>query len=234
MATIRILSGGAAQAVVEKIAAEFQRETGHEISAEFSAVGAMAAKVVAGEPVDAVILTAALIDELAAKGFVVAGSRADLGRVGTGVAVRAGTPLPDVSNAKVLRGNLLAAEKIACPDPAVATAGKVVMRLVGRLGIAEQVKDRMRFFPNGYAAMRWLAASTGMLEMGITQVTEILPNKGVTLAGPLPDELQAKTVYSAGLIAQSQQSQVARAFLARLTAPAARPILAAAGYEINE
>jgi molybdate transport system substrate-binding protein len=234
MATIRILSGGAAQAVVEKIAADFQRDTGQEIIAEFSAVGAMAAKVVAGEPVDAVILTAALIDDLIAKGFVTAGSRADLGRVGTGVAVRAGTPLPDVSSADVLRGNMLAAEKIVCPDPAVATAGKVVMNLVERLRIAHQVRRKMHFFPNGYAAMRALAASGGTREMGITQITEIVPNKGVTLAGPLPGELQAKTVYSAGLIARARQSEAAEAFLARLTSPASRPILTAAGYEFDE
>ena len=233
MATVRILSGGAAQAVVEKIAAEFQRVTGHEVSAEFSAVGAMQAKVVAGEPVDVVILTAALVDELIVQGLVAAGSRADLGKVGTGVAVRAGTPLPDVSNAEVLRGNMLAANKIVCPDPAVATAGKVVMGLVERLGITGQVRDKMQFFPNGYAAMRWLAASAGTLEMGITQITEILPNKNVKLAGPLPDELQRKTVYSAGLAARAQQTDAAKDFLARLTAPSARPILAGAGYELQ-
>ena len=233
MATIRILSGGAAQAVVEKIAAEFQRDTEHGVSAEFSAVGAMKAKVVAGEPVDVVILTAALVDDLIVQGLVAAGSRADLGRVGTGVAVRAGTPLPDVSSAKALRGNMLTANKIVCPDPAVATAGKVVMSLVERLGIADRVKDKMQFFPNGYAAMRWLAASPGALEMGVTQITEILPNKDVTLAGPLPDELQMMTVYSAGLSARAQHPDAAKDFLARLTARSARPILAAAGYEFD-
>ncbi len=233
MATIRILSGGAAQAVVEKIAADFKRDTGHEISAEFSAVGAMKQKVIAGEPVDMVILTAALVDDLIAGGFVVPGSRVDLGKVGTGVAVRAGTPLPDVRNADVLRANMLAATWIACPDPAVATAGKVVMNLIARLGIADQVMSRMKYFPNGYAAMGWLAASTGHNEMGITQVTEILPNKGVTLAGPLPDALQMKTIYSAGLASRAANADVAKEFIARLTASAARPILAAAGYEFG-
>jgi molybdate transport system substrate-binding protein len=232
MATIRIASGGAAQAVVEKIAAQFERDTPHEVSAEFSAVGAMAAKVIAGEAVDVVILTAALVDELTGKGFVMAGSRVDLGRVGTGVAVRGGAPLPDVSNARVLRGNILAATVIACPDPAVATAGKVVMNLFDRLGIMAQVKGRTRFFPNGYAAMGWLAASDGMRKMGITQITEILPNNGVTLAGPLPDEFQMKAVYSAGIAARAANADAASEFVARLTSPAARPVLVAAGYEV--
>jgi len=234
VATIRILSGGAAQTVVERIAVDFQRDTGHDIVAEFSAVGAMAAKITAGEPVDVAVLTAALIDELIANGFLVAGARVDLGRVGTGVAVRAGTPLPDVSNAEALRGNMLAAYKIVCPDPAIATAGKVVMSLVEQLGIAHEVRGKTQFFPNGYAAMSWLATSGGAREMGITQVTEILPNKGVTLAGPLPPALQAKTVYSAGLATRARQPDVAKAFLARLAAPEVRPILAAAGYEFQD
>jgi molybdate transport system substrate-binding protein len=229
---LRILSGGAAQSVVEKIAQEFQRETGHEISGEFSAVGAMRDKVMAGDVADVVILTAALIDELAAAGHVVAGTRTDLGKVGTGVAMRAGVPLPDVSTPEALRAHLLAASKIACPDPAVATAGKVVMRMLELLGIGNEIKARMQFFPNGYAAMKWLAASSGSLDTGITQVTEILPNPGVQLAGQLPDMLQVKSVYSAGLGTRAVHADVAKAFMARLVAPAARPVLTACGYEL--
>jgi len=232
MATIRILSGGAAQAVVERIAAGFERDTGHKIQGEFSAVGAMRDKMVAGEPVDIVILTAPMIDDLIGGGFV-AGARADLGRVGTGVAVRAGTPLPDVSSAGAVRGNILAATKIVCPDPAVATAGKVVMGMLDRLGIAAQVKDRIQFFPNGYAAMGWLSASRGTLELGITQMTEIRANKGVTLAGQLPAELQSKAMYAAGLAARSGEAAAAREFIIRLTAPGAKPVLAAVGFELE-
>lgn len=233
MATIRILSGGAAQAVVEKLAADFQRATGHEISGEFSAVGAMKEKLLAGEPADVMILTAALIDSLIESGHVAPRSRADLGRVGTGVAVRAGTPMPNVNSATALRGNLLAATVIACPDPAVATAGKVVMAMLDKLGITERVRDRLKFFPNGYAAMRWLGSSKGTLEMGITQVTEILPNPAVALAGQLPADLQTKTIYAAGLVSSSSQPYIAREFIARLTAPDAQPVLAAAGYEFG-
>lgn len=233
MAEIRILSAGAAQAVVEKIIESYTRETGHKVTAEFSAVGAMKARVVAGEPVDVIVLTNALVNELIASGHVVPGSRADLGKVGTGVAVRAGTPLPDVSSAQRLRDRLLAATQVACPDPATATAGKVVMQALERLGIADQVKSRMQHFPNGYAAMRWLADSRGSGEIGITQITEILANKGVTYAGPLPGDLQAKTVYSVGLAARAAEPGAAREFIARLTSPTARSLLAQAGYEFD-
>jgi molybdate transport system substrate-binding protein len=227
---MRILSAGAAQAVVEPLIAVLKRE-GHDVAAEFGAVGAMKSRLLEGAAADVIILTAALIDELIASAQVAAGSRADLGRVGTGVAVRKGTPLPDVATIHALRGNLLAATRIVCPDPAIATAGKVVMQALERIGIAEQAKPKLRFFPNGYAAMQWLAASRGQLEVGITQNTEIRANNGVTYVGPLPDELQMKTMYSAGLCARAQDPEAARAFVARLTGPTNRAALAAAGYE---
>lgn len=233
MAGIRILSAGAAQAVVEPLMAAFKQE-GYDVKAEFSAVGAMKARLLEGAPADLIILSGAMIDELIVAGHVVAGSRADLGKVGTGVAVRARTPLPDVKTTDVLRGNLLAATRIVCPDPGTATAGKIVMRGLESMGIAEQARPKLRFFPNGYAAMRWLAESQGTLEVGITQNTEIKANKGVTYVGPLPDELQMKTTYSAGLCARAQDPEAAKSFLARLTGPANRPALEAAGYEFED
>ena len=233
MATLNIFSAGAAQAVVSQIAQKFQHESGNLINASYGAVGAMKARVVAGEPADVIVLTAALIDELAGQGFVAPGSRVALGKVGTGVAVRAGTPLPDVGNGRVLRGNLLAATKIMCPDPAIATAGKVVLNVLDRLGIAGEVKARLQYFPNGYAAMAQLAQSTGMLEMGITQVTEIMANRGVTLAGPLPPELQNIAVYSVGLAARSAHPERSKEFIRRLTGVNARAVLSAAGFDVS-
>lgn len=232
MGKLRILSAGAAQAVVEPLMAALKQD-GHEIAAEFGAVGSMKARLLEGAPVDMIILSGAMIDELMASGHVVAGSRADLGRVGTGVAVRAGSPLPEVRSIAALRGNLLAATKIVCPDPGAATAGKVVMTALERMGIAEQAKPKLQYFPNGYAAMSWLAASRGVLEIGITQNTEIRANKGVTYVGPLPDELQMKTTYSAGVTARAENAEAAKAFIARLTGAANRAALEAAGYEFN-
>ena len=228
---VRVLSAGAAQAVVETIGSTYTGETGNGIKAEFSAVGAMKARVLSGEPVDVIVLTRALSDELVASGHIVPGSRRDLGSVATGVAVRAGTTPPDVSDERKLSGNLLAATRVVCPDPATATAGKAVMQLLDKLGIIEHVRPRMQYFPNGYAAMRWLAESRGALELGVTQATEILANPGVTYVGPLPGDLGIRTVYSAGLASRARSAEAAAEFITRLTSPAARPILAKAGYE---
>jgi len=230
MTMLNILSAGAAQAVVQRIMTDFKRDTGNDVAAEFGAVGAMKAKALAGAPVDVIVLTDTMIDELIASGFVAAGRR-DLGKVGTGVAVRAGVAKPDVTNADALRVVLRAASVITFPDPAVATAGKIVMTCLEKLGITDEVQSRLKFFPNGNAAMNWLAAEGDASAIGITQNTEILPIKGVTYVGPLPDAFQAKATYSAGCAAKSGSSAEAHDFISRLTSPAAKPMLAAAGYE---
>jgi len=231
MSEIRILSAGAAQAVIERIGADYTRLTGIAVTGEFSAVGAIRERVMAGANADVIVLTGALIDELIVAGRIVAGTRADLGKVGTGVAVRAGRAPPDVSSAAELKARLLSAGKLVCPDPATATAGKVVLQVLDQLGISAELRPRMQFFPNGYAAMRWLSESPGASDIGITQITEIRANPGVTYAGPLPGELQVKTVYAAGLAAGAAEPARARAFIERLTSSAARSVLAEAGYE---
>jgi molybdate transport system substrate-binding protein len=229
--TLSILSAGAAQAVTERIVEAFKGETGCEIRAEFGAVGAMKAKLGAGEAADVIILTRAMIDELEQAGAVERGSRVDLGAVSTGVAVRADAAAPDVRTAAHLKDALLGASTIVCPDPAIATAGKVVMALTQNLGIADAVEGRLRFFPNGYAAMRWLAESGSASAMGITQATEILPNKGVRYLGPLPAEHQVKTIYSAALVARAAEPALAHDLLSRYSGDAARALLREAGYE---
>jgi molybdate transport system substrate-binding protein len=208
MAVLRLLSAGAAQAVCEEVIAAFERDTGHRVEAAYGAVGAMKARMVGGEAVDAIILSAQLIQDLVSAGMVAISSVKDIGKVGTGVAVRAGTPLPEVRTREALRANILAASVIVCPDPATATAGKIVMKLMERLGVASQVEDRMQFFPNGNAAMNWLTASNGNFE-------------------------QMKTVYTAGVAARGAQPELAREFIRRLTAPEFQPQLRAAGYEID-
>lgn len=232
MTTLNVLSAGAAQAVVQNVIVDFRRDTGNEVTADFGAVGAMKAKALSsnGTAPDVLVLTDVMIDELIASGFVAPG-RFDLGKVGTGVAVRASVAQPDVATADSLRATLRAASVIAFPDPAIATAGKIVMSCLDKLGIATEVKDRLKLFPNGNAAMTWMATHGDARTIGITQNTEILPITGVTLVGPLPDEFQAKATYAAGVVASSAHIAVAQDFISRLTSPAARPMLFAAGYE---
>jgi molybdate transport system substrate-binding protein len=229
MAILRVLSAGAAQAVVRHVMAEFMRDTGNIVEADFGAVGAMRASALASMP-DVLLLTDAMIDELTLSGLLAPG-RFDLGRVGTGVAVRVGATRPDVSNADGLRASLRAASSIACPDPAVATAGKIVMNCLEKLGVAVELSARLRFFPNGNAAMNWLAADAPAGALGITQNSEILPVAGVSYVAPLPQEFQAKATYSAARSATCATMQLARDFIERLTSANAGAMLQAAGFE---
>ena len=233
MATLTILSAGAAQSAVCRLAGKFQRDSGNLIHAEFGAAGAMRARVAAGEPVDVVILPAPLMDDLCAAGLVAGDSCASLGSVGTGVAVRAGTRRPDVRTVEVLRANILAATRIVCPDPAVATAGKVVLGVLDRLGVATAVRPRLQYFPDGQAAMAALAGRAGVLEMGISQLTEIIGHPGVSLAGPLPAPLQVMTAYAAGLAVRSAHPERSRELLRRLTGFSAQTVLSGAGFAVG-
>ncbi len=230
---LNILSGGAAQSVVNALAGDFRAATGYELDCTFSAVGAMKAKLLAGAPADLVILTQALIAELAAGGQVFPDSCTDLGRVRTGVAVRAGDPLPGIADAGALRAALLAAEGIFIPDPKKATAGIHFARVLDTLGIHGPVEPRLKSFPNGATAMRELAQAIGERLIGCTQVTEIKNTPGVTLVGLLPREFELATVYSVGVCAGAASPDAARRFATLLTGEPSRALRLKAGFELG-
>jgi molybdate transport system substrate-binding protein len=230
---LNILSGGAAQSVVAALAGDFRAGTGYELDCAFGAVGAMKEKLLAGAPADLIILTRALIAELSADGQVLPDSSADLGRVRTGVAVRAGDTLPDIASAGALRCALLAAEGIFFPDPLKATAGIHFASVLGTLGIRGEVEQRLKTYPNGVTAMRELAQARGARLMGCTQVTEINNTPGVVLAGLLPREFELATVYSVGLCARAANPEAARRFIALLAGEASRTLRVKAGFELG-
>jgi molybdate transport system substrate-binding protein len=229
---VRLLSGGAAHGVVRALADRFRGETGYEIDGTFSAVGAMRDKLLAGERADVVILTRKLIDELVADGHVAPAPRADLGVARTGVAVRTGDPLPDISGADTLRACLLASQGIYFPDPQRATAGIHFASVLARLGIADDVANRLRTFPNGATAMRALSQAIDTRPIGCTQITEIKSTPGVALVGPLPAEFELVTIYTIGLCVNAPAPDAARRFIEMLSGEASRKVRIDAGFEL--
>ena len=219
---LRLLSGGAAQALVAAVAPAFQRETGFDIDGVFGAVGAMKARLLDGEPADLLILTRALIDELAAGGHVEAASVAHIGAVRTAIAVRAADPAPPVGNAGELRDALRAADAIYSPDQTLSTAGIHFAKVLDALGVAGEAAGHLRTFPNGAAAMSALAASTERQPIGCTQVTEILGTPGLTLVGVLPPEFELATVYTVGAATRAAHPEAARKLTAILTSAEAQ------------
>ncbi|HVR52745.1 MAG TPA: substrate-binding domain-containing protein, partial [Pseudorhodoferax sp.] len=154
---MKVLSGGAAAAVVRAVEQEFQQRSGQAIEGQFSAVGAMRDRLLAGTPCDLVILTRPLVDQLVASGHVRAGSTRSLGLVHTGVAVPAGRPRPAIATPEQLASALRAASAIYFPDPQNATAGIHFMRVLQSLGLDQDCAGALRPFPNGATAMAEMA-----------------------------------------------------------------------------
>lgn len=219
---LRILSAGAAQGVVSALAAQ----RGFELEAQFGAVGAMQEKFDAGAPCDLVVLTRPQIDALHAKGRVA--MAADLGRVRTGVAARAGDPRPAIDDRAALRAALLAAQEIHHPDALQATAGIHFAKVLAALGIADSVAARLRPHPNGASAMRALAASSAASAIGCTQITEIRNTPGVALVGPLPKEFELATTYASGLCSADDAP---RRFFDLLTGDGSAALRRTVGFE---
>jgi molybdate transport system substrate-binding protein len=222
---LRFVSAGAAQGLVRALA----RQEGIEVDGHFGAVGAMLERLQAGEPCDVVILTRAQVDQLVAQGKVEREGAADLGAVPTSVAVRAGDPSPDVSNAASLRAALLAADAIYFPDPVKSTAGIHFAGVVDKLGIASSVSSRFRTFPNGSTAMAAMALAGGRL-IGCTQSTEIIATPGVTLVAPLPAGFDLQTVYTAAIDANAAAAPAAARFLSLLTSASTAARRRSAGF----
>ena len=217
MKKLRILSGGAAQGLVEALRPAFEAETGCTIDGTFGAVGAMRARLLGGEPADLVILTRALIEGLARDGHVAGATAADLGTVETAIAVRHGDAIPPVGDAATLRTALLEADAIHFPDPEQATAGIHFAKVLHGLGIHDEVAARLHTAPNGATAMKALAASTARRPIGCTQATEILSTPGIVLVAPLPPGCALATIYTAATAAKAEAPTEATRLAAMLT-----------------
>jgi molybdate transport system substrate-binding protein len=229
--TLHLLSAGAAQGLARAIEPAFTAETGVALSPAFGAVGAMQQRFDAGEPCDVIVLTAALIDGLVARGAVRGESLATLGRVRTGIAVRTADASPDVSTPDALRAALLAADAIFVPDTERSTAGIHIARVLRELGIDEDVRDRLRRFPNGATAMRELAASVSAKPIGCTQHTEILYTPGVRLVAALPQQFELATEYVAAIPSRAADAALAARFVDALAGADAHALRAAGGFE---
>ena len=190
-----VLSAGAAKTLVESVQAQFTSQTGLGVHATFRAVGAIKEKLLAGEPCDVVILTAAQLGELARSGRVAPESVVSLGTVATAIAVKAGRPVPDIGDAGSLRRVLLAAGELYLPDAERATAGIHFVHVLELLHIRDNVAGRLRSYPSGAIAMRELAQSDVANAIGCAQVTEIRSGPGVALVGAVPSGFELGAVY---------------------------------------
>ncbi|CAM3507543.1 substrate-binding domain-containing protein [Paracidovorax anthurii] len=230
-AEIRVITSGGFSAAYDQLVPLYEQATGHTVvTARGASMGnapdSIPSRLARGETFDVVILADSALDALAAEGKVQAGSRVDLARSMIGMSVRKGTPVPDIGTVEALRQTLLDAKSVAYSASASGTY--LSGELFQRLGVVEQMKGK---------ATRILSERVGAVvlrgdaELGFQQVSELLPFKELVFVGPLPDEVQQRVFFSAGVAAGAREPEAARHLIRFLAAPAAASIVRSTGME---
>jgi molybdate transport system substrate-binding protein len=199
----------------------------------FEPMGALQARLAAGETADVLILATPAIDAFDRTGVVEFTPRDDLVLAPIGVAIRDGAAPPDITTADAFKAMLAAARAIALSDPAVGGSAGIYLRdLFARLGLAEMIDAKTVRQKSGVAAAD--AVGRGEADLAMTFIPELLQGKGVRILGPLPPPYGHATAYKAAIWARTAMWDDARAFRAVLTAPEARDVWTAAGFEVPE
>jgi molybdate transport system substrate-binding protein len=230
-AEIKVLSSVALKTILnDALIPQFEASSGNKVTVDFGASAGVRQRVDAGEAFDVVMLSpAGAVDDFVKSGAVAADAHNGIGRIGVGVAIKAGAPRPVIGTVEAFKHTLISAKSIALVDPATGGAGAVYfMGLAQRLGIVDEIKPKLRLTAPGESGP---AVAAGEAELGIGAVSEIVTVRGAELLGPFPSEVQSYTSYAAGVSTKSKAQTAARAFLNFMTTPAAASILKAKGIE---
>ena len=221
-AEIKVFTARAIATVLDEIGPEFERQTGHKLNVISGFGPVFTRQIDAGEPFDIFVSTPATMERLFKEGKLIANSRTNLARSGTGVEVRTGASKPDVSTVDAFNRALLNAKSIGY----LRVGG--VPQLVDRLGIADAIKSKVTI-PDTDAVSELVA--NGELELGVVVITQILTTPGVEFVGPLPPEIQFYTMFVAGISANSKVQDAARDLIKFLAGPVAIPVIKSQGME---
>jgi molybdate transport system substrate-binding protein len=226
---VTLVAPGGIRAAVEQMIPAFEQKTGHKVKATFGSGLGTKQQVVRGEPFDVPIVQPPYSDVLAS-GHVVVSSETPLASVAVGVAVRPGQPKPDISTPEAVKRMLLAAKSVSYPDPAGgAAAGVSFTKTLVMLGIAEQMKPKIKLAQGGAAAMAALAK--GDVEIGLTFISEIITEPGVESVGALPREISTPTALVGFVSAHTKSPAAARALLTYLSSPEAAVVYKTRGMQ---
>lgn len=229
-AEIKVMSAGAVKSMVTLLGAEFERETGNKLNLVFNTAGALRERIKNGETADLVILSESAIASLNKSGMFAPGSITDLGRTVTGVVVREGSAMPDISTLAAFKQTLLAARSVAYTDPkAGGSSGTMFAGLLEQLGIAAEVNKKAVLGTGGHDVA--VSIAEGRAEIGTTFISEVLLVKGAKVIGTLPGELHNFNTYTAAVPHNAAAREGAMAFMRKLTNPADRGRWTAAGLE---
>jgi molybdate transport system substrate-binding protein len=218
-ADLKVISAGAVRGLIAQIIDDYSRKTGQKFDFTIGTTGQLRDIIASGKPADLLIVSTPLMTELEKTGKFLPGSRAELGRVGIGVAIRDGAAAPDVATPDGFKQALVAARSVAFTDPAQGgTSGIYFAGLAERLGVGETIKQKAVLTRGGREAA--IEVAEGRAEMAIIFVSEAIAVKGVKVAGLLPPALQDYSAYAAAIPQSSTDAAAARAFIAALTSAA--------------
>lgn len=227
-AEVKVLTAGAMKQVVLALQPEFEKQ-GHRLVVDNDTAGALLKRIEGGETFDLAVITPGVLDQLAAKGKVAADSKKALARVAIGVMVRPGAKVPDISSVDAFKRALMEAKTVAYIDPASGgSSGIYLDKLFEKWGIADQIRAKAKLKRGGYVADLLVS---GEAELGIHQISEIVPVKEVVLVGPLPAEIQNYTTYAGAVSATARDAAAAKAFLDLLAGPSGAAVFKEKGME---
>jgi molybdate transport system substrate-binding protein len=225
-AEIKVLSTQATEEAYRELVPQFEKATGHKVATVFTGTLGAQKRLADGESYDMVIMSAPSIDEQIKAGKVVPGSRVDIAKSGVGVGVPKGAPKPDISSTEALKKTLLAAKSIGY---STGPSGIYMIRLFEKLGVADQVKEKLKQTLTGVFVGTLIASRE--VEIGFQQVSELGNYPGVDFVGPLPADVQQTTVFSSGAIVDAKEAEAAKALVKFLTTPEAGPAFKKRGME---
>ena len=223
-AEIKVLASTAVKTTLEELAPQFEKATGNKVDVTFAPATVLKARIDEGAAFDVAILAASVTDSLAGSGKIDMPATT-IAHSGIGVAIRKGAAKPDIGTTEAFKQTLLNAKSIGFTG--AGATGAYLKTLFEKLGIADQLKPKLK--PLQGAAGE--AAAAGEVEIGMTQISEILPYSGAELAGPLPPDIQSYTYFSAAASVASKEAEAAKAFIKFLAAPSALAVIKAKGME---
>jgi molybdate transport system substrate-binding protein len=229
---IKVLSTTAMKTSLDELAPEFERAAGHKLTFSFGPSAKIAKMVADGEPTDVAIVTDKGFEELAAQGKLVPGSRADVARSAMALAVQQGAAKPDISSGEKFKEALLAAKSLGMSNPVGGgQSGANLVKIFDKLGIAEAMKPKCFYGPGGPAGLIGNYLVRKEVEIGIQQLPELMAVPGIDIVGPLPPDIQAVTMFSAGLSTSAKNADGAKALIQFLTMPKAKAVMKSKGME---
>jgi molybdate transport system substrate-binding protein len=229
-AEIKVLSTGNMASILAEVTGEFERSTGHKLVIEYGSTTRMKSRIEADEAADLTINERFVLEDLLRQARIATGTMVDIARSPLGIGIRAGESKPDIGSVDGLKRTLLAAASIAHPDPTGgAQDGTYFVNLIRRLGIADQLKPKIRLTMGGDAAAQ--AVASGSAQIGVAQRRNFISLSGVQLLEPLPDLPGIKFLMVAGVVASAREPGAAMALAKFLSSPAVAPVIRAKGME---